>query len=586
MAKAAILHEGDGYCKACWKKYFRPVPCQECGKPTSSYMGAAPVTCKGCRSKNRSCKGCGRTIPVKRIGKVFPDGSALCSRCVVQSAEPKKCPNCNNVTKHLIRDTKAGFNEPVCSSCRHRARLLITCGICGNKRHLSGEIDGKQVCFTCFQAHKPTVCPTCGKVRLSMSKSMCSDCEWKATVRKHAGELADSLSQPWCGKLFVAFTEDALETYGGYDTNLRFESNLPFFAAMDAAFTSVDNLVVDDVVRLFPVGEFSRYPLAYSFLVKRGLVVEYGVDDRLDALNLARQEKLLKSVTGKWYGSLMVEYHADLLKIHERYKERGWVGRRRRFTVKTVTLMLSLAIKFCEGTKTVRTSTQFENYHIEEYLTLASGNRELLSPFVRFLRTKRKTFARLKMPKKKEGNRINIDNIMSTERCNQLIRQWLNPPDSCVKQALICMLMLFYAQRPPRIVLMQTDHIFQEKDGDYAIVIGKKKTLQIHVAVGQVLTRYLEQREAAVANDRNNKYLFPGLIAGSHLSEISIRDYLRWYGVSSRELYATAMYRAVSKGVRLPSSLINAFSVSPKTAVAYLGLVDEQMDKDIENMFR
>ena len=585
MLKAAILLEGKRYCKACWKKYFRPVPCQECRKMTSSYLGATPVTCKSCRSKSRFCVECGKHMVAQATGKVLPDGSALCPACVGKTREPGKCSNCGHVTKHLVRDAKAGFDEPVCSTCRHSVRPLIDCGICGKNKYLSGEIDGKLVCYSCFQEHQPTLCPSCGKVPLRAARSVCSDCEWRATVRQRAGELAGSLNQPWCRKLFLTFVEEHLETYGGYDTNLRFESYLPFFAALDSAFLSAENLMVDDVVHLFRVGDFKRYASPYSFLVKRGLVVESGVDDRSDALELASQSKMLQAVSGAWYGSLMVEFQAELVKINGRYKEHGWVGRRRRFAHTSITKFIRTAIKFCASARDVTVSTQFGNHHIQEYLVQTPGNREMLSPFVRFLRLNRKTFVRLKIPKKAQSF-LNLDNIMATERCNGYLRQWLNPPDDNVKEALICLLMLLYAQRPSRIVLMQTDHIFEEKDGVYSIVVGKKKTLKLHEAVVIVLKRYLEQREATAKDDGGNKYLFPGRVRGSHLNQVSIKDYLRIYSVTSRELYATAMYRAVSMGVRLPSTLINGFGVSIKTAIAYLGFVDEQMYKDTKNLFR
>ena len=582
--KAAILFEGQGYCKTCWKKLFSPVPCQDCGKPTSSYQGQTPVKCKTCRAKNRSCTGCGKVIPTNHVGKVFADGSALCDNCVRQTKPESTCPGCGNVTKHLARDRKSGFDEPVCSACRHKGKKEIVCAICNKRKYPRGTIDGKSVCHTCFEKHQPTMCPTCGKVSIPLSRTQCRDCELQEAVRKDTQKHAESLQQAWCRNLLMAFLEEHLKAYGGYDTGLRFENYMPFFRMLDITFKSVDDLTVEDVLRNLPDGNFNKYMIPYSFLLKRKLIVEIH-DDRRDGLNLSSQARMLEQVRSKWYGTLMQEYQDELVKVHERYKERGWVGRKRRFTLKSITGMLKTAMTFCELTTDIKTSTQFDNHHIEEFLAKKPGCRDMLSPFIRFLRLKRKTFARIKMPKKVRSY-LNLDSIMDGDRCDALLRQWLHPTDGKVKESLICLLMLLYAQRVPKIVMMQLDHIFEEKTGVYTIVVGKKKTLRLHEAVSDLLRKYLSQRKTSALDDDQNPFLFPGFFKGSHISETSVRAYLQLYGVTGRELYSTALYRAVSMGVRIPSSLVSAFGVSVKTATAYTGILNEQMYKDTENCKR
>lgn len=559
------------------------VPCEECGKFTSSYQGATPVKCKRCRAKGRTCAKCGREFAVKHVGKVFDDGSAYCSNCVRGGKEMQICPNCGLETKHLSRDVNAGFHEPVCSTCRHRKRPILPCDICGNERHFYGVLDGKNLCHSCYEERQPTMCAVCGKVHVASARTICKDCEYKDFVRKSVWRESAKLRQVWCRNLYAEFIDAQLEAYGGYDTNLRRPKQFPLFLIMDNSFKALADITAESLMILLRMNDQKNYRLLYGYLVQRGIIIEFTIDEREDAIAVANIEAAIKRIEGKWYHQLILGFRDELMKLNERYQERGWVGRKRRFSLTTCCDNLLAGIRFCEFTKGISRSTEFEQEHVYDYLKVKRGTRDTLAHFLRYMKLRRKTFERLKLPPKKRKD-INVDNILPTKKCNELIHKWLNPPDSEVKISLILLLMLLYAQRPRHIALMQLDHIF-EKDGVYSIVIGKKKKLVLHDAMGNLLKRYFDLRTTKAMDDESNKYLFPGEYSGTFLSVDSIMNYPNRYGVSCRKLYATAVYRAVSLGIRIPNDLVSALGVSIKTATGYVGLLNEQMYQDVEDAY-
>jgi hypothetical protein len=101
--------------------------------------------------------------------------------------------------------------------------------------------------------------------------------------------------------------------------------------------------------------------------------------------------------------------------------------------------------------------------------------------------------------------------------------------------------------------------------------------------VGEILERYLEQRRAlaTMEDTENNNYLFPGRNYGGHLHEASVSYYLKKHGVSSSQLFSTAIYNAYIGGLRHPKVLVKAFGITDATAIKYLNLIDPQLVSEV-----
>lgn len=276
MAKASILYDGKAYCLRCFKKHFWGVPCDTCGNLTSAFHGQQPVTCKACRSKGRTCIDCGVLIVNKgeqgrKIGLKLPDG-VVCSVCRDHYREKRPCAACGRPARYLSRDIKAGFTEPVCSSCRHQSRNYVHCSQCGSYRYEFGEIDGKKVCFSCYRLHNPTSCPGCGKAGIFPAREMCAECTWKAFVRTKVKETTAGFSHEWCKGLFGDFCEELITRYGGYDAKEKLPFYVPFFVDIDRAFPNQDDVTVAALFRLFKDGALRKYYVPYIFLESKGLI--------------------------------------------------------------------------------------------------------------------------------------------------------------------------------------------------------------------------------------------------------------------------------------------------------------------------
>jgi hypothetical protein len=103
--------------------------------------------------------------------------------------------------------------------------------------------------------------------------------------------------------------------------------------------------------------------------------------------------------------------------------------------------------------------------------------------------------------------------------------------------------------------------------------------IALNPALGALLERYLAGRRALapVEEDWQNAYLFPGRLAGSHLSEAAVTYYLGKRGVSAEMLFSSALYYAYLAGMRQPKVLVRAFGITDTTAVRYLNLIDPRL---------
>lgn len=573
MAKAAILFEGKAFCLSCYKKRFKPTICSSCGLTTRSLDGK-PVNCKACRSKGRRCRDCGVALTEKNLAMVLPDG-ALCDRCRRNLKAPKACPSCGKVTKWLSKDVKSGFFDPVCSTCRHKSHTFQKCSRCGGNRYHYATIDEKSVCYSCHSAQITTACSGCGTDRLPPGATICANCSSRQATRERSQQMSEELSE-WRRAAFLDFTEEVL-------ASVRLDNCLPMLERHFKFFALLEHFGVNPPVeaavlleRLTPKQQVDHLT-PYLFLVRQKLIVNDSEELRDETRVRQTCEALLLKTKGAWYEKTLREFSGHLWSLHGAYRRRGWKGKRARFLPGTVKQELLVTYRFCASLTDVQKTTQLDQGHLDAFLAVRPGYRASLNRFVQFLKKEGHIFWAIESPKIEKH--INLLKKLPDNRLKELVKIWKSPPDGQVRDALICLLMLLYAQRPPNLSKLTIDLLARDKNGNFRLKFYKV-WVQLHPLVGGIVERYLAER------DQDSEYLFPGRRPGSHLSVSTIKTIPLQYNVSPSELFVTAMLRQRLFGVTVPDALTRTLKVSRKVATNYISVYDIRANNDVRRVLK
>lgn len=574
MPKAHAVFEGTAYCGTCYKREFRPVPCSECGKTTRTPGGVTPALCKTCRTTGRLCPRCGKQF--RHAGATVPAG-AVCPTCARYCREPKTCPLCGRESYHLARDFTLGFLEPVCERCRRKHH--ITCPVCGKHRKPAGRNGaGLTVCRQCLeQGDAPFICPQCGREGTRHSSSRCEACYWEGRLASALRFSATLPDDGWARESFPAFMRELAAQVGPMKAFRNLGRYEEFFREIWYISPDTRHLSASLLTGLYGREGLRRMALPFGYMLKSGILraePEYAVRQAGERVS---QQRVLQKGEGRWYAGLLTDFHKHLEALRERYRAWGWTDNRERFSPRTVTMDLRSAVKFLENLgPDIMSTTQLSQDHLDCFLAFCPGHRDGLRRFVTFLNSSRLVFGKLRIESVKRG--VPEGAFLSHADYSRLLKAWLNPPVHELKEALICILMAFYAQKPHKIVNMSLTDLSRGENGLYRVSFGKTR-LELDHRVSTLIDYYLGTRKAlhALDDDKDNPFLFPGRTYGSHLSSSTVTGYLKKWNVTADQLFATAMLSPYLKGLRHPKVLVKALGVHDMTAVKYYALASPRL---------
>jgi hypothetical protein len=568
------------YCHTCYMRELDSEPCSKCGHSTRLQTAQGIPLCRSCRSVGRVCLRCGKDV--RQAGLTLPEGVA-CASCARYFKEPRPCAACGQLSLRLSRDFKHGFMEPVCSRCRSKG--FITCACCGkHRRPAAVNADGKAVCKRCDEAAgQPFVCPKCHKTGRRHSATRCEDCYWADTAAARTRQAAALLTQTWTRDVFLEFCEELRGRIPPIKAALRVDRYFLFFAKLDCMAADRHELTGEKLTAVFGAEGLRRHSVPYGYLVRVGIVTPPADEDVQAVTQAQAQQRLLERARGKWFEALLGRFHAHLITVRARYVSRGWTGNRARFLPRTITLALQAAAKFLvnmEGTD-VTTPQGLQQAHLDRFLATHTGHRNSLRAFVRYLNRREKLFRPIKVPNTERA--FSADLLLRRAKYEELTNAWLGADDDHLKESLVCILMLLYAQPVKRTVRLRLSQIGHGRDGVYRIVFGAVE-IALDARVGAMMDRYLASRRAIATMDDpwRNDYLFTGRRVGSHLTPAAVTYYLGKYGVRAEQLFASAIYRAYLAGLRHPKMLVRAFGISDVTAVHYIELLDPRLRDEVE----
>ena len=533
--------------------------------------------------KTRTCVRCNDPTPRATLRV---DGGVVCKKCYQKFYKAKKrCPLCGEMSRLVCRSPSKGFpDQEACEKCR--MKKYAHCAGCDQFLYPVGtNADGKSLCKACFErGGKPFICPTCGKEGKFHSKKMCKECNWKRLTKKRFDAMVDQLTHDWSRKAFRKFytrliARQDLNRVACVTLNRYFQ----LFKQLDSVFDNPKKITEKYLVDTYGTEGLRRHSVSYGFMVREKIVPYIPNKVRADSTGLRYQRKLLDRAKGKWFETLMERYYQYRMKIHERYVRRGWGEKRQRFLQITISAELRAVLAFLNFVTDVQSLgslQEMEQAHYEQFVKEHSGQKSALCAFLRYLNRKEKLFNKFTYKSIAAG--LSEGTFLHSSKYLELIQLWLAPSDKTLKESLMCLLMVLYAQRPYRIVQIKMRDIAPGKDGAYRISLGQTEITLDH-RIGNILGRYLRSRRALslMEDTEDNEYLFPGRRYGHHIRPIELNKYLRRYGVKAPQLYATAIYNAYMSGLRHPKVLMMAFGISVATAIKYLNIIDPRLASEV-----
>ncbi|CAG0964599.1 hypothetical protein MYXO_00955 [Myxococcaceae bacterium] len=583
VEKYSLVRGEARYCLRCAGK-VPLLPCPGCGKNTRMAGPDGSPLCKSCRTKGRTCLHCGRDLP--KASLLVEDG-ALCWPCSRHYREPETCDVCGQSDLFWSHVELDGARRRVCHRCLKKQEGHATCAACRKHRKPAGATaDGKPVCKRCLESGcKPFICPQCGKEGIRHSASQCLGCYHKGQVLKRAAQAAAMLQHGWCRKAFGDFGPALLESVPAASALMRIDRYFLLFARLDAAFDAPTKITPDALLAAAGgLDGLRRFAIPYGFLLKEGLIPGMTRDLLADSAEMDRQRHLLESAEGTWFHPLLLRFQGYLMEVHARYERRGWRKGGNRMKLRTVTQGLRAARKFClamgekEG---VSGAQQITIDHAERFVAENPGLAMSIRSFLRYLNLKEKLFRKIKLKAVKRDLREGA--FLPRQKYLELLRGWLNPDGKSVRESLIGLFLLLYAQPVNKVVRIKLSDLSRDRNGQYRLVFGSAE-IAVDPRVSALVDRCLEDRKALSAMDdaAENEYLFTGRNHGGHLTPAAVTHMLGKAGVTAEQLFATSIYNAYRSGLDHPKVLVRAFGITTATAIKYMQKIDPQLVHEIE----
>ena len=582
MDKARLIRDGKALCDTCSAR-VPFAPCRECGNNTRMLDEQGQALCKSCKTKDRSCLRCGKPLP---RASLLVEGGAVCWPCSRHYREPEACEQCGQMELTLTGIETGAGRRRVCGKCWRRHKGYANCSVCHKHRPPAGiTAEGKPICKVCQQANgTPFVCPKCAQEGIRHSSTRCQVCYQRDTVQKRVEEAAVLIQHTWAKDAWSGFGAAILKEMKPEKVMLRINNYYLLFARLDLAFAKPTEIT--PVALLKAVGGLEglrRFAIPYGYLLKQEIIPETTRNLLEDEAESVRQEAMLIALDGKWYAPVLARYRQHLMIVRARYDSRGWKGENSRMKARTITSNLRSARRFCEmlDTKGVQMIQQATPELLDTFLVECPGLAASISGFVRFLNRKEKLFQRLSL--KAIARNLPEGIFLPREKYLGLLRDWLSPADDVLRESLIGLFMLLYAQTIKRCIRIRLDDLSQGRDKRFRIAFGRAE-IHLDARISVIMERYLNQRRTLAALDHadDNPYLFPGRQFGNHLNATTVSIWLKMAGVRAEQLFATAIYTAYQNGLRLPKVLVRAFGITVPTAIKYLNMLDPRLVMEIE----
>ncbi|HLZ66238.1 MAG TPA: hypothetical protein VKQ29_08395 [Aliidongia sp.] len=123
---------------------------------------------------------------------------------------------------------------------------------------------------------------------------------------------------------------------------LRLPRYAAFFARVESLSENPSRITATAIANLLGGKGVLHHRIPLGFLLSEAIIASTAAE-LSDALEESRHTRVLAAATGTWYGPLLGRFHANMLRLRARFERRGWIGRRSRFALRTISLALAAA---------------------------------------------------------------------------------------------------------------------------------------------------------------------------------------------------------------------------------------------------
>lgn len=558
------------YCSSCYHRRLLSTACARCGRGVRHRVDQTPTYCSRCAHTllwlNKPCCNCSRLA--SENGGIY-DGRVYCKTCRYLASPDRACSFCNYIGKRVHKAIPRGITQPACPSCRQERSPR--CPGCFRNRKLAGIIDGKNVCSECFDSNTLNIisCPSCGQKRPAAVEHRCMGCLAVRLAETLGNKISSTLTRSWSRELFEGFFSDLRDRLPQNNLALL-KSNAEGFRILESALGNAEEMTAPAVLKAFYPQPLTRFTGIKEWMMARH-GMDFKSDECLQIIHQLKMDAFLETIDTSWIRTLASEFHTALL--DGRTKRLGKGVKRARFPMKYSTIRAAVikAVQFMQHCATLGATSRagLTEEALDDYTVHHERTWHVLGAFIRYWNRRVVSFQRLELPKS-PARRDNPKLVLSEEVRAALVNRWLATQDGVeLRNAVVALLMLTYAQPVKRIVGLQFEHLVRER-GSLSLDFGKG-AVEIDPLIAECLEHWLEQRvhHSAFRAVSASSFLFPGRTARAGVAATTISVWCVAQGITLRHIGASAMSGFFARGMTDPTPLIDILGVTPATAMRY-----------------
>ena len=366
MEKAHRIYKGLSYCSTCYAREFKSKICPKCGAISRLLAKDPDAICGRCE-KDKPCVRCGKEK--YSIGLISIYGP-VCKSCARYFAEPKPCSQCGELSHHLSRVKRLGFDEPVCPKCARSDHGC--CQMCRRSRRLHQASDGRQLCKKCLElGYIP--CTSCGSLMPAGRGKQCETCYWNSVFERRLRLNQAAFLEKRMSQNYYSFGIWLKQKIGAFNAALKVGRYLAFFLALEKI-----EFVHPDYSKLlahFGAEQLRRVQLPIQWLIEtQGLVVDT-LQKKADSERRQIDSLMHRFIAGCKSKKIIDAYYQYLVRKQENGKT----------SLRSIRLSLRAAISVLELCSTTGLDDLPEQKDINLYISRTPGQNAALSGFISFL---------------------------------------------------------------------------------------------------------------------------------------------------------------------------------------------------------
>lgn len=266
MEKAHRIYKGLSYCSTCYAREFKSKICPKCGSISRLLAKDPDAICGHCE-KDKPCVRCGKEKYLIGLISIY---GPVCKSCARYFSEPKQCSQCGELSHHLSRVKRLGFDEPVCPKCARSDHGC--CQMCRRSRRLHQASDGRQLCKKCLElGYIP--CTSCGRLMPAGRGKQCETCYWNSAFERRLRLNQAAILEKRISQNYYSFSIWLKQKIGAFNATLKVDRYLAFFIELEKIeFVNPD---YSKLLAHFGAEQLRRVQLPIQWLIEtQGLVVD------------------------------------------------------------------------------------------------------------------------------------------------------------------------------------------------------------------------------------------------------------------------------------------------------------------------